>query len=370
MTDPLETRRRWHLVIGSPSDEGRQLSSPREPWLEDQHDREIDRLLQELYQNQGAGGLGQSRPQLVNLFGDLSRHFPDQVRRIMVRDAIEMIGLSHFLEEPQLAAAIEPDPIFVRTLIELMAGISVERRGAVRELIRQIVDRSIRRLRLPLELALRSHLIRTRPIRPTRAGEIDWHRTIRANLRNYQPSLRTIIPSRLIPRPQHQPRRTIIVCVDSSESMASSSFHAALIATIVAAIPSFRTHLVCFDTRVADLTDQLPDPVELLFHLNLAGGTDIGRALNYCQTLATSGTDTVIFLVSDLRDRPTDSQLLPVATRIIQRGIRLVPVVALDDTGRASYDSTVAADLTNLGAVPIVASPDTFPTLLTSYLER
>jgi hypothetical protein len=151
--------------------------------------------------------------------------------------------------------------------------------------------------------------------------------------------------------------------------MACSAFNAAVIATIIAAIPSFRTHLVSFDTRVADLTHLLSDPVEILFHLNLAGGTDIGKALDYCRTLTSYPAGTTIFLISDLRDRHPGSHLLASVADILKDGIRIVPVVALDDVGEARYDSTFAARLAELGVNPIVTTPASFPELLLSTLE-
>jgi hypothetical protein len=40
-------------------------------------------------------------------------------------------------------------------------------------------------------------------------------------------------------------------------------------------VRSLRTRLVAFDTAVADLTDLLHDPVDVLFGVQLGGGTDL-----------------------------------------------------------------------------------------------
>ncbi len=48
-----------------------------------------------------------------------------------------------------------------------------------------------------------------------------------------------------------------------------------------------RTQLVVFDTSVVDLTDQLADPVDVLFATQLGGGTDINGAVSYGQSLVT-----------------------------------------------------------------------------------
>ena len=341
----------------------------------DPRDREIDRLLEAVYEPGvggvgGMAGVGLSNQRLLRWLGDLRHYFSADVRRIIVNDAIRIHGLTRFVEDPRLVDEVEADPAFARALIKLTSTLTVERREAVRQIIRRVVDQSVDRLRLPIEQALRQHLDRSRPAHPRRVAEIDWERTIRANLRHYQPERRTVIPARFIGRPTRQARRTIIICVDSSESMERSAFHAAIIAAIIAAIPSFRTHLVSFDSRVADLTDLLTDPVELLFHLSLAGGTDIGKALAYCRTLAAQGSGAIIFLISDLRDRYPESRLLATAAGIIDDGIRLVSILALDDTGQPQYDPVMAGDLASLGVSPIAATPDNFPDLLLSVLDQ
>jgi len=369
MIDPTERRRRWRLVLGETDTTGAPSAGINAAHLDQPLDRRIDQLLHEIYAGGAAGGHGQSSPRLLRWLGDLRHLFPDDVRRLVVKDAIGVIGLPKFVEDPQLRGEIESDPTLVRALLEITATLPAERREAARELIRQIVDSALDRLRLPVEQALRQHLNRVRPHRPRHLAEVDWNRTIRANLKHYQPDLQTIIPARLVGRPVRKSRRTIIICVDSSESMACSAFNAAVIATIIAAIPSFRTHLVSFDTRVADLTHLLSDPVEILFHLNLAGGTDIGKALDYCRTLTSYPAGTTIFLISDLRDRHPGSHLLASVADTLKDGIRIVPVVALDDLGEARYDSTFAARLAALGVNPIVTTPASFPELLLSTLE-
>lgn len=374
MTDQHERLRRWQLVIGGHSTANPLTGGGSKPALDGPRDRQMDCLLDAIYEGGAESGLGQSPPRLLRWLRDLREHFPDSTRQVVVNDAVQILGPQRFLEDPQLTAEVDADPALVRALVRHTANLPAERRDDARRIIRSVVDRAIDRLRLPIEQVLRLHLDRSRPVHPRRSAEIDWHRTIRANLKHYQPELGTIIPARLIGRSVRRARRTIIICVDSSESMTRSAFHAAVIATIIAAIPSFRTHLVCFDTRVADLTNLLSDPVEILYHLNLAGGTDIGKALAFCRKLAaqTPGQreETIIFLISDLCDRHDGSSLLSTVDSIISDGLRFVPVVALDDTGKAQYDSVVAAQLATRGVDPIVASPDSFPDLLLATLEH
>src|SRR5262249_7940934 len=131
---------------------------------------------------------------------------------------------------------------------------------------------------------------RKRTQRP-RHGDIDWPRTIRANLRHYQPEHATIVPEKLIGfarKTRIADLDEIILCVDQSGSMATSVVYSSIFATVMASLPAVATRFVVFDTAVVDLTEKLADPVEVLFGVQLGGGTDINRALAYVRGLVQS----------------------------------------------------------------------------------
>jgi len=75
----------------------------------------------------------------------------------------------------------------------------------------------------------------------------------------------------------------VILCVDQSGSMATSVVYSSIFAAVMASIPGLSTKLICFDTSIVYLTDELADPVEVLFGVHLGGGTDINSALAYCE---------------------------------------------------------------------------------------
>src|SRR5262249_33762156 len=140
----------------------------------------------------------------------------------------------------------------------------------------------------------------TRNRRP-RHSEIDWHRTIRANLRHYQADYKTIIPeTRIGYGRKRSSLRDIILCVDQSGSMATSVVYAGVFSAVLASLPAVSTKLVVFDTAVVDLSERLADPVDVLFGTQLGGGTDINQALAYCQSLVRQPQETILILISDL----------------------------------------------------------------------
>jgi Mg-chelatase subunit ChlD len=212
-----------------------------------------------------------------------------------------------------------------------------------------------------------------RNLRP-RYNEIDWHRTIQANLKHYQPAYQTIIPQRLVgygrKRSTSLPQRTIILCVDQSGSMASSVVYTGIFGAVLASLRAVQTHVVAFDTAVADLTEHLTDPVELLFGTQLGGGTDIHRALTYCHELVRQPRDTILVLISDLYEGGNPRDMLKRAAELVQSGVQVIALLALSDSGRPSYNEGNAAELANLGIPAFACTPDLFPDLMAAAIQR
>jgi hypothetical protein len=288
-----ERLRRWRLVLGGEQDgTGESL---------DGDDARMDAALSALYdadaaETDGRGGrgparrgagLGASAPRVARWLGDIRTFFPVSVVQVMQKDAIERLGLTRLLLEPEMLDAVEPDVHLVGTLLSLSRVIPEQARASAREIVRKVTADLERRLAQRTRSAVAGALNRaSRTSRPRRSADIDWNRTIRANLRNYSPEHQTIVPERLIgyARKQQAVARDVILCLDQSGSMASSVVYAGVFGSVLASIRSLRTSVVAFDTAVVDLTDQLSDPVDVLFGVQLGGGTDINRAVGYCSS--------------------------------------------------------------------------------------
>src|SRR5204863_1492629 len=194
--------------------------------------------------------------------------------------------LRQMLLEPELLSAVEPDVHLVANLLALKSVMPNKTRETAREVVRRVVEELERRLANPLRQAVLGSLNRAARNRRPRHNEMDWHRTIRANLKHYQPEYRTIIPETRIGYGRKRAAlREIILCVDQSGSMATSVVYSGIFGAVLASLPAVQTRMVVFDTSVVDLTDKLSDPVDVLFGTQLGGGTDINKALSYCQGL-------------------------------------------------------------------------------------
>jgi hypothetical protein len=128
--------------------------------------------------------------------------------------------------------------------------------------------------------------------------------------------------------------------------------------------------MVVFDTEVVDLTEELRDPVDVLFGVQLGGGTDINRALAYCQGLIQQPRDTVFVLVSDLFEGGSAEEMLRRSAEIVGSGATMVALLALSDSGAPSYDASHAAALAELGIAAFACTPDLFPDLMAAAIEH
>ncbi len=371
MTNPLPPEdsrlRRWRLILGGGEADGIDLSLSGA-------DARMDHALQALYESERSGGLGSSAPYVARWLGDIRSYFPASIVRVMQKDALERLNLRQMLLQPEFLEAIEPDVHLVSTLIALNGVMPARTRETARLVVRKVVEDLERRLANATRQAVLGALNRAeRNLRP-RYNEIDWHKTIQANLKHYQPAYHTLIPERLIgygrKRSTSLPQRTIILCVDQSGSMASSVVYTGIFGAVLASLRAVQTHVVAFDTAVADLTEHLADPVELLFGTQLGGGTDIRRALAYCQELVQQPHDTILVLISDLYEGGSTGEMLKRAAELVQSGVQVITLLALSDSGRPSYNETIAADLAGLGIPAFACTPDLFPDLMAAAIQR
>jgi Mg-chelatase subunit ChlD len=364
-----ERLRRWRLVLGAGADDtadgtGAGLGPD---------DRKLDAALGALYDGDGAGesgprtgGLGGSAPQVARWLGDIREYFPTPVVQVMQRDAVERLGLHSMLLEPELLAAVEPDVHLVSTLLSLRGVLPEQTKETARAVVRTVVAELERRLADRMRSAVTGALDRSVRTRRPRPGDIDLARTIRANLQHFSPDLGTIVPERLIGhgRRRGSVERDVVLAVDQSGSMAESVVYAGLFGAVLASMRALRTHFVAFDTAVVDLTDELGDPVELLFGTRLGGGTDINRAIAYCQSLITRPTDTLLVLISDLYEGGDRAELLRRVAALTRDGVQVVALLALSDSGAPAYDHDTAAALSELGVPAFACTPELFPDLM------
>lgn len=360
--DESETLRKWRLILGREADPEGQVQ------LEGQA-AGMDEVLEALYDSDRKAGLGSSSPNVNRWLGDIRKYFPTEVVQLLQRDALERLGLEQMLLEPELLETIEPDVHLVGTLLSLKNLLPERSKETARAVVDKVVREIEKKLRQPLERAIQGRLRRADRDRRPRPEDIDWDQTIRINMKHYQPEYKTVLPVQL--RGKSRSKRSlkhVILLVDQSGSMAASVVYAGIYSCILASLPSVKTRVVAFDTSVVELTEQLPDPLELLFAIQLGGGTDIGRALRYAEDLVEQPRDTVLILLSDMFEGGSIPNMLQSVRRLVDTGLTFVPLLALNDQGAPAFDREVAGLLTEMGLEPFACTPEAFPDLLATAL--
>jgi Mg-chelatase subunit ChlD len=331
----------------------------------------MDRALQALYDSDRRGGLGSSAPSVARWLGDIREYFPASVVQVLQHDAIERLELTRLLMEPEMLESLQPDVHLVADLIALSGSIPARTRDTARAVVRKVVDTLLAKLAEPTRQAVRGAIDRAARNRRPKFRDIDWPRTIRANLKHFQPEHRTIIPEvRIGHGRRQQALKHIVLCIDQSGSMAASVVYAAIFAAVLATLPAVTTSLVVFDTAVVDLTEMLDDPIDVLFATRLGGGTDINRAVGYCQQLVRSPQETIFVLISDLYESGVQQEFMRRAATMLASGIQFIALLALSDEGAPAYNADLAAQLATLGVPAFACTPDRFPQLMAAAIQR
>lgn len=335
-------------------------------------EQKMDQVLDTLYRSNREGGMTGARTISAKWMSDIKTLFPTPLVRVLQRDALERFGIKKLLSQPSFLDEVEPDVGMIATILSFKETLSPTALKSARYLVKRLAQRVEQNLRF--KLISRIHGIRDhqRKTKNPRYQEIDWHLTIKQNLKHFQPSLGTVIPQTLIGRPRRRNQsKRLIILVDQSESMTESFVYAGILGSIMATIASIKTHLLIFDTEVVDLTEYLNDPVDLLFRAQLGGGTNIQKALQAAANLIYSDAgEAYIILISDLFEGGPHSLLYDKAQELLNHEIQIISLLALDDQGVPAYDKDVAKNFTDLGIPSFGCTPDLFPELIGAALNN
>ncbi|MDY6940074.1 MAG: VWA domain-containing protein [Cyanobacteriota bacterium] len=383
----LKHLRRWRLILGpdqtEASTEGAGIESADAQGADAQGagrpdasvsltetEQAIDAAMEAVYESERSGDLGRSSPRVARWLGEVRTYFPTSIARILQQDALDRLDLYHLLLEPEILETVEPDVRLVADLLSLHRGMSPTQRQSLRQVVEEVVAALQEQLAHPLASAVRGARRKTHRNRRPRHRELDWERTIRANLKHYLPQYRTLVPVTRIGRtPSKSSLPEIVLCIDRSGSMATSVVYASIFAAVLASLDSLKTYLVGFDTSIVDLTDRLQDPVEVLLGMQLGGGTDIDRALACCQGLIDAPRETILVLISDLYEGGNSDAMLARVARLCEIGVRLVVLLALNDEGAPDFDRQNAQHLADLGIPTFACTPDRFPEVMAAALD-
>ncbi|AMD84096.1 VWA domain containing CoxE-like protein [Capnocytophaga haemolytica] len=363
---------RWRLILGQ------DVRAMGEAALSEEQSL-LDATLAALYDDteggKGSGrgaGLGKSAPNLAKWLTDVRNFFPPDVVSIIQADAIERKGLTKLLFEPETLKNVKPDIAMVGTLMALKGQIPKKSKDSARELVKAVVDEIMKRMEQDLRRAVTGALNKKAHTPIANFSSTDWKRTINRNLKNYDTETKRLIPEKFyfFERTQKQKSWTVILDIDQSGSMCDSIIYSSVMGSIFASMPALDTHVIAFDTEVTDLTELCrQDPVDMLFGVQLGGGTDINKSVAYCQTLIENPRKTMFILISDLYEGGVRAGLLRRLEQMHSDGVKVMVLLALSDSGRPDYDEKLGKEIAKKGIACFACTPDRLPDLVAAALK-
>lgn len=359
-----EIEKKWRLILGKEANDQLGVSFTKQ-------EIGIDNTLDALYNNNRQGSLGPSSPNVSRWLGDIREYFPNSVVQLLQQDALKRLNLTSMLTEPEMLETVIPDIHLVANLMTLGKAIPEKTKATARMVVKKVVDELLQKLSAPTQQAITGSLNKSIRNRRPKHNEINWNETIKKNLKHYQAEYKTIIPETKIGfGRKRKALKDVVLCLDQSGSMGSSVIYSGIFGAVMASIPAIKTKMVVFDTAVVDLTEELQDPVELLFGVQLGGGTDIHKALLYCQQIITRPSDTVMVLITDLYEGGNVEKMRQTAASLVNSGTQVICLLALDDQGAPSYDHQNASFLHSIGVPVFACTPDKFPDLMAAALSK
>jgi hypothetical protein len=364
MADEQEILNRWRLVLGKYAQEQISFSSDSVNYMD--MERVLDYLYSREYgdeqevREERRGGREGSQLTVPGWLHKIKKLFPKRTVEILERHALEKYNMTELLTDPDVLRRLEPNKDLLKTILELKHMMKGEVLQMAREIVRKVAEEIARKLEQEVRVSFFGQINRNASSPVKSARNLDMRKTIRMNLKNYDSEQEQIILKNVYfnSRMKKYNQWRVIICVDESGSMLDSVIHSAIMAGIFAKLPMLDTKLVIFDTNVVDLSGYVEDPVETLMSVQLGGGTDIARALGYCESLIDYPFRTMLVLVTDLYEGGGYARLYGTAKGIIESGAKLVVLTALDMDATPNYDRHAATVLADMGAFVGAMTPE------------
>jgi hypothetical protein len=389
MTIDPQNLARWRLILGKSAEEKlQQMGGGGGRSILSGEQSELDEALEAIYsgdeierdeweapiEGRVHGGVkGRTFPRVAKWLDQIRTFFPKDVVVLLQKDAIERRGLKQLLFEPEILANVEPSIDLAGTVLAMKNMVPEKAKEAARDLVRRVVEDVRKRLESQFVQAIRGALMRNRHSPFRSLDNLDWPRTIRRNLKNYNAELKTLIPEQIsfFSRQQRQNQWNIIIAMDQSGSMASSLIYGGIMGAILASIGAVETHVVAFNHEdVVDLTEHCSDPVDLLFGVQLGGAEDYWKATCYCERFMHTPARTLYVVLGDLHDTsPNEKRFVKKMEFLLESGIKAVGLLAISDQGQPSHNERLAETLAKLGMPCFGCTPDRLPELLAGALR-
>ena len=278
--------------------------------------------------------------------------FPKETVEIMQKQALEKYKLTEILTNENILKEIEPNIELLKNILTFKDMMSQN----VKKLAYDIVKKTLEEIKNKMEVEIKKVFYGKKLTNSNTTNKIfknlDIKKTIRYNLKNYDIKNKTIFTDKLFFNQnirKYNPYN-IIILIDESGSMLDSVIYSSIMASIFANLPYLSIKLLIFDISVVDLSEHIKEPIDILFKVQLGGGTNIAQALEYAKKITFAPDKTIVLLISDLFDSNDYKLMYKNANDIMESGSKLIILTALDYNANSIYDKEAARYFSKIGA--------------------
>lgn len=366
---------RWRLILGSFANDNINIDSAYS-----ETDEALDFLYGRVYgENAGyadfdnvkEGGKEASKLTVPVWVSRIKKLFPKKTVEIMQSHALEKYNMTEMLTDENILKEMEPNMDLLKNILAFKDMMD----GKVKKLAYSIVKKVVEDIKKKMESDIKKVFYGKKMPNSYSNNKIfknlDIKKTIRNNLKNYNTEYKIIFMDKLYfnqnikkYNPWH-----IIILIDESASMFDSIIYTIIMASIFANLPYLSVKIVIFDTAIVDLSDYVKDPIDILFKVQLGGGTDIVKALEYSRKITVNSDKTIVLLISDLYDGNDYKYMYKSAGDIIESGSKLFILTALDYNSNASYDKNAAQKFAKIGAKVVALTPNELSNWISSVIS-
>ena len=354
----MEQLNKWRLMLGKYA-EG-QMSISEDDAVSVSMDDVLDFLYSREYgEDEGVrgpedrmGGSGDSQLTISEWINEVHELFPKETIEIMEKQALKRYGLTELLTDETVLQKLEPNQELLKMIIQLKGMMTPKVLESAKRIVRKVVEDLIKMLENEVRQGITGQIDKNQESAIPIARNLDIKKTIERNLKHYDKDKQRLVLEKVYfyARVRKHIMWHIVIAVDESGSMLDSIIHSSVMAGIFASLPDLDTKLVIFDTNVVDLSDYVEDAVETLMSVQLGGGTDIGKAVRYCDTLVYEPERTIFVLVTDLYEGGSIKELYASIRAMLEAGVKVVVLTALDKEANPNYNRKAAEDIAAMGA--------------------
>lgn len=352
---------RWRLILGSFAEDNLEIDGKYlevDETLNFLYDREYSKNngyhLNYLNSNDSKKRFGKEKSALTvpKWISKVKKLFPKATVEIMQKQALEKYKLTEILTDENILKEIEPNIELLKNILAFKDTMSENVKKLAYDIVKKIVEEIKKKMEIEIKKTFYGKKLPNSTTQNKIFKNLDIKKTIRHNLKNYNYKDKKFFADKLYFNQnikRYNPWN-IIILIDESGSMLNSVIYSSIMSSIFANLPYMSIKLVIFDISVVDLSEYIKEPIDILFKVQLGGGTDIVQALEYAKKIITYPYKTIVILISDLFDSNDYKFMYKSANDIIESGSKLLVLTALDYNSNISYDKEAARYFSKIGA--------------------